>query len=347
MHRFFFSNFLPFYLSKPTSLFRHCIRGMATKRRRKHEDQGCCFPCASCASSWPLIFLLRSRTGFLALLFCAAIPLAGRAEVAPERKVARLEKPVVLKVATFNVHDMYVESANRSERMRAIADKLCALDPDLVGFQEAFIKKDRKILMERLEKGSRLAYHRYYPSGVVGSGLLISSAYPIVEHGFFKFSESNPFYKIKEGDWWAGKGVALARVELAAGGVLLDFYNTHAQASYGKPEYKVIRKKQMVEVAGFINRTRTRVGPLLLVGDMNCWVGQEDFEAVAQGADLRRAMKINSRIDHIFAGNDPHYRIEVLDTVGMAGKIAVKEGNVALSDHRGYMSTLRITRVEP
>ena len=255
------------------------------------------------------------------------------------------EKPVVLKIVTFNIHDMYVESDDRPERMRAIADKLCELDPDLVGFQEAFIKKDRRILIERLRKGSRLAHHQYYPSGVVGSGLLICSAHPIAEHGFFKFSESNPFYKIKEGDWWAGKGVALARVELADGGVLLDFYNTHAQASYGNPAYKIIRKKQMAEVAGFINRTRTRVGPLLLVGDMNCWVGQEDFKTVVQGADLRRTMKIPSRIDHIFAGNDPRYAIEVLGTVAIEGEIAVKGGTSALSDHRGYMSTLRIVPV--
>ena len=281
------------------------------------------------------------------LFLCAALPLVVCTEVALETSVTRLETPVTLKVATFNIHDMYVESANRSERMRAIANQLCELDPDLVGFQEAFIKKDRKILIERLREGSRLAYHQYYPSGVVGSGLLILSAYPIVGHGFFKFSESNPFYRIKEGDWWAGKGIALARVELEDGGVLLDFYDTHAQASYGNPAYKVIREKQMVEVAGFINRTRTRVGPLLLVGDMNCWVGQKDFEAVAQGADLRRVMKIPSGIDHIFAGNDPHYRVDVLGTVEIAGEIAMKEGIVALSDHRGYISTLRITCGEP
>ena len=251
---------------------------------------------------------------------------------------AALEKPIVLRVATFNIHDMYVESDNRPERMCAIADRLCELDPDLVGFQEAFIKKDRKLLLERLGKGSRLRYHRYYPSGVVGSGLLIACAFPIVDHAFFKFSESNPFYEIKEGDWWAGKGVALARVELPDGTVL-DFYNTHAQASYGKPAYRAIRKKQMVEVAGFINSTRSGTGPLLLAGDMNCWVGQKEFEAVAQGANLRRVMKIPSRIDHIFAANDPRCLVEVLETVEIEGK------TFPLSDHSGFMSILRLVQV--
>jgi len=252
------------------------------------------------------------------------------------------EASITLRVATFNIHDMYVESAARPERMRAIADRLCELNPDLVGFQEAFIKKDRKILLERLEKGSRLRYHRYYPSGVVGSGLLIASAFPIKDHAFFKFSKSNPFYQVKEGDWWAGKGVALARVELPEGGGLLDFYNTHAQASYGKPAYKTIREKQMTEVAEFINATRSGAEPLLLVGDLNCWVGQKDFQNLAQGANLRRVMKIPSRIDHIFAANDPRHAVEVVETVKIEKRIKTKDGTSALSDHSGYMSTLRI-----
>jgi len=254
--------------------------------------------------------------------------------------------PITLRVATFNIHDMYVESGNRPERMRAIAEELCKLDPDLVGFQEAFIKKDRKLLLERLGKGSRLRYHRYYPSGVVGSGLLVASAFPIVDHAFFKFSRSNPFYQIKEGDWWAGKGVALVRVELSEGGILLDFYNTHAQASYGKPAYKAIRENQMAEVAEFINATRSGLGPLVLVGDLNCWIGQKDFQKVVQGANLRRVMKIPSRIDHIFAANDPHYLVEVLETIKIEKWIETKDGTSALSDHCGYISTLRIVSVQ-
>jgi len=255
--------------------------------------------------------------------------------------VAGEEGSITLKVATFNIHDMYVESADRPERMRAIADELCRLDPDLVGFQEAFVKKDRKLLLARLAKGSRLRYHRYYPSGVVGSGLLVASAFPIKDYAFFKYSESNPFYQLKEGDWWAGKGIALARVELP-GGVLLDFYNTHAQASYGKPTYKTIREKQMAEAAEFINATRSGAEPLLLVGDLNCWVGQKDFQNLALGANLRRVMKIPSRIDHILAANDPRRAVEVVETVGIGKRIKTKDGTSVLSDHSGYMSILRI-----
>src|SRR5690606_4091093 len=127
-----------------------------------------------------------------------------------------------------------------------IAERLVALDPDIVGFQEAFIAADREVLQAGLA-ASRLQHFQYYASGTVGSGLLIASAFPIREAWFCRFSKSNPWYKFNEGDWWAGKGVALARLELPEGGGFIDFYNTHAQAGYGNPAYKVVRNFQMAE----------------------------------------------------------------------------------------------------
>ena len=64
-----------------------------------------------------------------------------RAAAAP-----RLSAPVTLRVVTFNVADGYAFTNNRRERMRAIARTLRALDPDLVGLQEAFIADDRALL---------------------------------------------------------------------------------------------------------------------------------------------------------------------------------------------------------
>ncbi|MCG2661372.1 MAG: hypothetical protein L6437_14135, partial [Kiritimatiellae bacterium] len=204
------------------------------------------------------------------------------------------------------------------------------------------IKKDRNILIERLKKGSRLQYHQYYPSRVVGSGLLISSAFSITERSFLRFKDSNPFYKVTEGDWWAGKGVALAQVKLPDGIGFVDFYNTHAQAGYGNPAYKIVRKNQMTELARFVNRSRTGITPALLVGDMNCKVGRDDFKAAVKGANLLRIMNIDSGVDHIFAVRDSGYAFELLDTTKIEERIHVKRKDTALSDHSGYMSTVRI-----
>ncbi len=277
--------------------------------------------------------------------FVSACADPGIPGVTLSRQAHGLTKPVSLKIVTFNIQDIYIVSTDRAERMYAIAEKLSTLDPDIVGFQESFVKKDRRILTEKLKNNSRLQHHQYYPSRVGGSGLLISSAFPIIEEAFVRFRDSNPFYKITEGDWWAGKGVALARIELPDGNGLVDFYNTHAQADYGSSTYRIVRKNQMSQLAGFVNESRGGATPALLVGDMNCRIGADDFETAVRGANLRRAMNIDSSIDHIFTVKDSRYTFEILDTIEIAEYISIKKRLIPMSDHYGYMSTILITPV--
>ena len=230
---------------------------------------------------------------------------------------APFTEPVTLKVVTFNIQDLYIVGRNRPARMRHIGRVLTALDPDIVGFQESFIDKDREILIAALE-GTRLRHHQYYPSGVGGSGLLISSAWPIREAYFHRYTVSGPARRIWEGDFWGGKGVALARIETPAG--MLDFYNTHAQAGYGRAEYREVRRIQMEELAAFVNQSKTGTSPAFLVGDMNCRIG-----AVVENAI---------------------YEFDTLDTVRIEERITEGGRTFRLSDHAGFMSTVRIAPVD-
>ena len=239
-----------------------------------------------------------------------------------ESRPAPLAEPMVLKIATFNIQDLFIVGSDRQVRMHHIGRVLKELDPDIVGFQESFINKDREVLIRAME-GTRLRHHHYYPSGVGGSGLLISSAWPIREVFFHRFGASGPPERVWEGDYWAGKGVALARVETPAG--MLDFYNTHAQAGYGGSNYVEVRKQQMTELAAFMNGSRTGVAPTFLVGDMNCSPGEEDFETVMREAGLKRLMKKESGIDQIFSASAASYDFEVLDTVEIADSISEGE----------------------
>lgn len=255
-------------------------------------------------------------------------------------KPAPLEEPLTLKIITFNIQDLFVVGRNRPARMRHIARVLGDLDPDIVGFQESFVGKDRDVLIKALET-TRLRHHQYYSSSVGGSGLLISSAWPIREVFYHRYSVSGPPQRIWEGDFWAGKGVALARIETPAG--MLDFYNTHAQAGYGRISYREVRRTQMAELAAFMNGTRTQNAPAFLVSDMNCSIGDVDYETVAGNAGLTRLMAIDSHIDHIFTAHNDHHAFEVLDTVMIAERISEDGMAFGLSDHNGYMSTIRIT----
>jgi len=263
----------------------------------------------------------------------AAKPPAARVNPPPQEPA-----PIVLKVVTFNVQDLPVEGENRPARMKALGEVLTELDVDIVGFQESFLPDDRKILIEALS-GSRLKHRKYYPSGKVGSGLLIASAYPIRGADFCRYKASNRWYD-QGGDWWAGKGAAKAEIELPPPYGILDFYDTHAQADYGKPENVAIRKRQMKELADYINRSHDRSRPGILVGDINCRVDTGEHKTLVSGARLVRLLNIYSRVDHVFALPSSGFKIEMVDCLEIE-----KHNGIRLSNHNGYMVRVRISRI--
>lgn len=226
--------------------------------------------------------------------------------------------------------------------MRSIGTKLNLLDPDIVGLQEAFIDDEIALLLAELE-GSKLKHHQYYGSATVGSGLLLLSAFPIAEIYFHRYTVANPFYTVWEGDWWVGKGVSLARLALPDDAGYIDVYNTHAQAHHGSTKYDGIRAQQMTELATVVNESRLKTAPALLVGDMNCSLGEADYERAVQGAALVRLMNLDTRIDHIFGVQDAAYEFDVIDTVEIQETVSIGGKKIELSDHSGYMSTIKIT----
>ena len=291
----------------------------------------------------PKIFLIV----FTLFVGIGTLTLSSSWTTFPERTLNKLphglKKSVTLKIITYNVKNIMVVSGHRPERMHAIGKRLCILDPDLVGFQESFVEEARHVLINELEKGSRLKYHQYYPSRMVGSGLLVSSAFPIREASFHQYEDSNPSHKVWEGDYWAGKGVALARIELPKRTGYVDFFNTHTQAGYGEPEYKIVRERQIKRLVKFMNKSRENLAPAFLVGDMNCGPGEDAFELAIKDDHLLRIMKIDSGRDHIFAIKNSHYSIKVLDTIRIDGVIIIDKEPIPLSDHSGYMTTVQIS----
>lgn len=255
-----------------------------------------------------------------------------------------LAQPITLKLITFNIQDTWVVGRNRPERMYAIARKLIELDPDIVGFQESFIQKDRDILIKELTTKSRLKYHQYYPSGLVGSGKFTMSAFPIRENFFYRYKVTGDWYRFWEGDWWAGKGVGLARIEIPDVG-FLDFYNTHIQAGYGNPRYRAVIKEQCKELANFINMSCWTEFPVFLAGDLNTRRGEDAHDSLVVIANLVRIMNLDSSIDHIYARKSPLYYFEVLDTVDIIEGIGPSGRSIRLSDHYGYMTTVAITPI--
>jgi sphingomyelin phosphodiesterase 2 len=295
------------------------------------------------AVRWELLFVI---VGALVTGGCSSEG-GGKASDTSEARLSeqaqgRLSEPITLKVVTFNVWDYYVFPDHRM-RMKEIGRFLKWLDPDLVGMQEAFLKKDRELMLEQL-KGSRLLYSHYYPSGLSGSGLMILSAFPISETSFQQYTEGGPWYKPWQGDWYAGKGVALARIDLPGDSGSLDFYNTHAIAGYEKYNDLHVEERlsQMKDLAAFVEASSSNAAPAILVGDMNCGPGDEEYEAVIEDAGLVRLMNIDSRIDHIFGIGNSNYDFSVVETRELS-RFTTEDGEeITLSDHNCYVSEIKI-----
>jgi len=294
-------------------------------------------------------------------------PTDFRASPLLRERPAPLASPLTLRIVTFNIAAGYGFTNNRSVRLRAIAETLRQLDPDLVGLQEAFIESDRAELLRSLE-GSRLRHHVRFPGATVGNGLWILSAHPIEEAWFHRFERAGRWYRLWEGDWWAGKGVGLARVRLPDGG-LVDFFDTHAQAGRGNPENEEVRLGQMAELARFVREARLPGVPAFVVGDFNTQPGWPDYRLAVREAGLQRLMRLQSEIDHVFGVSDPALAYQPLETLEIGGRVPSprpevfldraprpgeilrmlfgRPGTTRLSDHPGYLATIRVAPSPP
>mgnify|MGYP002619857429 CR=1 FL=1 len=249
-----------------------------------------------------------------------------------------LRAPVRLRLATQNVKAMYLQSTYREERMHGIADLIIEHEADIVCFQEVFIAKCRQILVDRLAEAG-LGHHVYFRCGLVGSGLLFVSRYPIIETRFERYkNEGNPF-AWHHGDYWAGKGMAAIRVVHPEGHLVV--YGTHAHAAY-KNRYERTRLRQMEQAAVFINTTAPEGVPVFVMGDINCEPHEDGYAALVDGAELTRMMTVESDIDHIFLRHADSHHAELIDTAQMAG-IYCDGGVIYLhSDHFGFCSEVAI-----
>jgi endonuclease/exonuclease/phosphatase family metal-dependent hydrolase len=124
--------------------------------------------------------------------------------------------------------------------------------------------------------------------------------------------------------------------------VFLDFYDTHAHASYGSHEYDGDREAQMQEMASFIKASTLPSAPALAVGDFNCRPDSKAFQILAANGPVRRLMSIDTSIDHIFSVDKPGYVLDVVDTSPIQRRIQANGHATNLSDHNGYISIIRI-----
>lgn len=172
-----------------------------------------------------------------------------------------------LHILTLNIWGTPL-AAHRAERVPAIARRLNEIAPDIVLLQETYMPEDRAALLYHIDR-ERYPHWHYFGSGALGSGLMTFSRFPIQFVAFQRFRLAGRPEVIWRGDYLAGKGIGLARVQTPQGP--LDVYNMHTLAQYlpdEKDDGAAFRASNLYEAARFIN-AHSHSTPLLIGGDFN------------------------------------------------------------------------------
>lgn len=266
-----------------------------------------------------------------------------------------------LKVLTFNTWGVPFFSRDRAARMRAIGRALATMDVDVVLLQEVFYAADRRTLTQAGAAGG-LAYSRYFDSGLVGSGLLTLSRYPIVESSFLRFRLNGRPQDLIRSDYYAGKGVGRVRIETPAGPV--DAYNAHFIAPYlewGPDRFAAHRVAQALE-AGQYMAEQSADAPAFLGCDLNCYPDDDTYRTLVAAGGLTQAcagedqsterngyatIHPPSRYDYIFARSCPTRTLAAQSTrIVLGGEPSPNPDRVrGYSDHYGVLTLFELSPV--
>lgn len=253
-----------------------------------------------------------------------------------------LPNPVVFTAINFNMLDRHTPPDDRPARMVALAHTLARYEPDFVLIQEAYIELERQNLYAALA-GTPLAYEAYFPSGSVGSGLYVLSAHPIVEAYFTRYSANGKWYRIDQGDWWAGKGTALARLELKDEAGYLDLYNVDTIQRHGSDAYDDDRDIQLAEAAQFIADTRTGTAPAIVGGTFNYFGENDALKAFTGAANLGELFTRSQGVEHLYFVEDSGYDFTVTNIESFDLLVSNSGASFASPEHSGYVCTFTVT----
>ncbi|KAG0202275.1 hypothetical protein BGX28_005160 [Mortierella sp. GBA30] len=161
---------------------------------------------------------------------------------------------------------------DRQDRLTAIGRYLADASRgyDIVGLQEVWVYDDYLRIQELVR--DTLPYSKHWHSGVLGSGLVILSKFPIVSTTMRRFALNGDPFKFYHGDWYVGKCFVSATVAHPTCGEI-EIFNTHLHAGYdpvGTPDsYLGCRVGEAWEMASVVKAATTQGRHVISLGDYN------------------------------------------------------------------------------
>jgi len=259
-----------------------------------------------------------------------------------------------MQILTFNTWGTPY-SQQRAERTIALGEVLKLINADIILLQEVYLPTHRKSIAGILEEGWEYSHH--FASSVLGSGLYTFSRFPIVDASFHRFRLTGKPERLREGDFYAGKGIGLTRIETPEG--LLDVYNCHTHAQYDENddnEYAIFNETNLYEAARFIH-TNSADYPVVVAGDLNTQPHQLGYQIMRTFGGLVDAyQETNQKHDPTYARSNPYVlatQDQTLDYILVRGvdvqniELTLTEtipGVIpAYSDHYGLLAEISLT----
>lgn len=202
---------------------------------------------------------------------------------------------VTVQAFSLNCWGIRYLSKQCAQRFAMIGDMLSSGEHDIVLLQEVWSEKDFLGLKKKLAFSH--PHSHYFKSGVIGSGLAIFCKHRIHDTFLYRYSLNGYPYMAHHGDWFGGKAVGLAIIEI--GNLKANVYVTHLHAEYcrEKDSYLPHRVVQAWELQQFIRHTSAGADAVIVGGDLNMHPQDLGTRLLRSYTGLRDAYLETSKFD--------------------------------------------------
>ncbi|MEM9192451.1 MAG: endonuclease/exonuclease/phosphatase family protein [Myxococcota bacterium] len=257
----------------------------------------------------------------------------------PSSASAQSDESLELRVLTWNVWALPTISTNLEARVARMGAAIAEVQPQLVALQEVWEPHHgRQIVDDLAALGFPYAIH-LFRAAAGKPGLLIASVYPIRGERFVPFSLGRQAHTPWHVDWMAAKGVMDVEIDTPLGP--LRFLNTHFQARYRTDDYADVRAAQAAEITADLAGARS---PIVFAGDFNSPPGDFPREVLGANGFVDAAPEFG--VDTVYVKDGGSLAIDVRSAeIVLELPVPLGDGIEArLSDHRGVLTTLTLTR---
>lgn len=234
---------------------------------------------------------------------------------------------------SLNVHvlPMSQSGARRTQAIAEWIDSKRARANDVIALQEAFAPAIPVLRRSFMQRGTA------YRSGVVGSGLYSWSSLSVASVSFHRFSKNGSPLELWRGDWYAGKGVGLARILLGEWRVVVA--NVHAIARYTISDgYHEDRLVQAAEMGSVINAEIKFSDAVLLIGDFNFERGSAEWSALGLDHNALIVPSPPTAIDHAVVLTRSGCQAQLLEA-----RYDYELERLGLTDHPAVVGKIRLS----